>query len=68
MRFTFFDRIHPLGLIEDYPLVEAWRNALMARPSVSAAVVPDFEDYWRDILRGKGLWTAQFLPAAAAAE
>ena len=68
MRFTFFDRIHPLGLIEKYPLVEAWRNALMARPSVSAAVVPDFEDYWRDILRGKGRWAAQFVPTAAAAE
>ena len=68
MRFTFFDRIHPLGLIEKYPLVEVWRNALMARPSVSAAVVPDFEDYWRDILRGKGRWAAQFISTAAAAE
>ncbi len=68
MRFTFFDRIHPLGLIEEFPLVEAWRNALMARPSVAAGVVPDFEDYWRDVLRQKGHWTAQFIPGAAAAE
>ena len=38
MRFTFFDRIHPLGLIEEFPFVAAWRDALMARPSVLAAV------------------------------
>ena len=67
MRFTFFDRIYPLRLIEKYPLVKAWRDALMARPSVIAAVVPNFEDYWRDVLRNKGNWASQFLPPNQAA-
>ena len=68
MRFTFFDRIHPLGLIEEFPFVAAWRDALMARPSVLAAVVPDFEHYWQEVLREKGRWASQFVPGAAAAE
>ena len=68
LRFTFFDRIHPLGLIEEFPFVAAWRDALMARPSVLAAVVPNFEHYWQEVLREKGRWASQFVPGAAAAE
>ena len=68
MRFTFFDRIRPLGLIENFPSLTEWRDALLARPSVSAAVVPDFEEYWRDQLRERGRWAAKFIPGAAAAE
>ena len=66
MRFTFFDRVYPVGLIENYSLVAAWRDALMARPSVSNAVVPNFEDYWRQQLIAKGRWVAQYLGSAAA--
>lgn len=66
MRFTFFDRVYPVGLIENYPLVAAWRDALLARPSVSNAVVPDFEDYWREQLVRKGRWVARYVGAAAA--
>lgn len=66
MRFTLFDRVYPVGLIENYPLVEAWRDALMARRSVTNAVVPDFEAYWRERLIVKGRWVAQFLGSAAA--
>ena len=68
MRFTFFDRIHPLGLIENFPILTEWRDALLARPSVSAAVVPGFEEYWRDQLCERGRWAAKFIPSAAAAE
>ena len=66
LRFTFFDRVYPIGLIENYPLVQAWRDALIARPSVLKAVVPDFEDYWRQQQLSKGRWLAPFLGAAAA--
>ena len=65
-RFTLFDRVYPIGLIENYPLARAWRDALIARPSVINAVVPDFEDYWRERLVVRGRWVAQFLGAAAA--
>jgi glutathione S-transferase len=66
LRFTLFDRVYPIGLIENYPLVGAWRDALIARPSVINSVVPDFEDYWREQLVVRGRWVAQHLGAAAA--
>ena len=65
-RFTLFDRVYPIGLIEKYPLVQAWRDALLTRPSVTKSVVPDFEDYWRERLVVRGRWVAQYLGAAAA--
>ena len=66
LRFTLFDRVYPIGLIKNYPLVGAWRDALIARPSVINSVVPDFEDYWREQLIVRGRWVAQYLGAAAA--
>ena len=66
LRFTLFDRLYPIGLIENYPLVSAWCDALIARPSVIKSVVPDFEDYWREQLIVRKRWVAQFLGAAAA--
>lgn len=66
LRFTLFDRVYPLGLIEKYPLLAAWRDALIVRPSVVNSIVPDFEDYWRGMHRSRGRWFAQFLGAAAA--
>ncbi len=66
LRFTLFDRVYPIGLIENYPLVGAWRDALIARPSVINSVVPDFEDYWREQLVVRQRWVAQYLGAAAA--
>ena len=66
MQFTFFDHLHPLGLIEKYPAVRDWRDSLMERPSVIAAVVPNCEEYWRDVLRSKGGWASKFLPPSAA--
>ncbi len=66
LRFTLFDRVYPIGLIESYPLVGAWRDALIARPSVINSVVPDFEVYWREQLVVRQRWVAQYLSAAAA--
>lgn len=66
LRFTLFARVYPVGLIENYPLVRAWRDTLIARPSVINSVVPDFEDYWREQLIVRKRWVAQFLGAAAA--
>ena len=67
-RYTFLDRIHPLGIIDDYPLLAAWRDALMERDSVKASTVEDFEGLWRDNLIARGRWVAKFLKGAAAAE
>ncbi len=67
-RYTFLDAIHPLGIIEHYPLLAAWRDALLARESVKNSTVEDFEGFWRDALVTRGRWVAQFIEGAAAAE
>ena len=67
MRFTFFDNLHPFGLIEKYPAVRGWRDSLMERPSVIVAVVPNFEEHWHDVLQSKGGWASKFLPPYEAA-
>ncbi len=40
--FDVFDRFVDLGVFDGLPKVRAWRRALAARPSVRAAVVPDY--------------------------
>ena len=67
-RYTFLDAIHPLGIIDHYPLLAAWRDALLARESVKNSTVEDFEGFWRDALVTRGRWVAQFIEGAAAAE
>ncbi len=67
-RFTFLDRLHPLGIIEDYPLLSAWRDALLARESVKNSTVADFEAFWRDALVTRDRWVARDIEGAAAAE
>jgi glutathione S-transferase len=41
--FDVFDRIGDFGVLAGKPKVAAWRQALAARPSVRAAVAPDYE-------------------------
>ena len=40
--FDVFDAITELGIFHALPRVQAWRAALAARPSVIAAVAPDY--------------------------
>ena len=68
LRFTFLDRVRPTGLLDDKPLLTAWRDALIAYPAVLNGVVPEFHDVWQDQVRTNGKWVVQFLPSAAAAE
>jgi glutathione S-transferase len=42
--FDTFDQIADLGILAGLPKVAAWRTALAARPSVIAAVRPDYND------------------------
>ncbi|MBT5049613.1 MAG: glutathione S-transferase family protein [Rhodospirillaceae bacterium] len=66
LRYSFMERLYPLGLMDQYPLLAAWRDALVARPSVMNAVGQDFEDFWRENLKNKNRWVAQFIGQAAA--
>lgn len=59
-RFTFTDRLRPLGIIERYPHLAAWRDALIAHPAVVASTVSDFEAVWQEQLIVRGRWLGKF--------
>lgn len=68
MRFTLLDNVRSTGLLDDAPLVAAWRDTLISHPAVKAGVVPEFREVWLAHAADNGKWIAQFLPRAAAAE
>lgn len=65
-RYTFVDRLRPLGIIEKFPLLAAWRDALLATPAVKASTVPDIEAVWQQNLIARGRWLGKFVSRKAA--
>jgi glutathione S-transferase len=64
--FDVFDTIVDLGVFHGLPKVKAWRAALAARPSVKAAVVPDYAERLHAFIRRQnGHLAALALQAAA---
>jgi len=59
--FDVFDRYADLGAFAGLPKVQAWRRALAARPSVRAAVVPDYEARLTAFLRRRDSCFAQLI-------
>ncbi|MCV3208955.1 glutathione S-transferase family protein [Mesorhizobium sp. YC-39] len=51
--FDTFDRIGDFGILDDKPLVRAWRMALSERRSVKEAVDPDYPQRLHTFLRAK---------------
>jgi glutathione S-transferase len=66
-RYTFMDRLRPLGVIERFPRLAAWRDALLAAPAVKASTVEDIEAAWQENLHLRGRWLAKFAPQPATA-
>ncbi len=60
-RYTFMDRLRPLGIIEKYPHLAAWRDALLAAPAVKASTVSDIEAVWQENLIARKRWLAKFV-------
>jgi len=52
--FDLFDQIEDFGFWDDLPMVQAWRQALKARPSVINAVLPDFVPRLADFVEVRG--------------
>ncbi len=52
--FVVFERFHDPGFFAAAPRVRAWRAALAARPSVAAAVAPDYTERLTAFLRRRG--------------
>jgi glutathione S-transferase len=64
-RYTFMDRLRPLGIIERHPRLQAWRDALLQAPAVRASTVPEIERAWQENLTARGRWLGTRLTAAA---
>jgi glutathione S-transferase len=61
-RYTFMDRLRRLGIIEKFPHLAAWRDALLAAAAVKASTVADIEAAWQENLILRGRWLAKFVP------
>jgi glutathione S-transferase len=60
-RYTFMDRLRPLGIIEKFPRLAAWRDALLAAPAVKASTVSNIEAVWQENLILRNRWLAKFV-------
>jgi glutathione S-transferase len=68
--FRYFDAFEAIGegsFVEHTPRLQRWREALAARPSVQAAVQPDYPERLRAFLRDKGSELSRRVSVAAAA-
>ncbi len=65
-RHTYLDRLHPIGAIEKFTRLAAWRDALLATPAVKDSTVSDIETLWRQNLVRRKCWLARFVPPAEA--
>jgi glutathione S-transferase len=61
-RYTFMDRLRRLGIIEKFPHLAAWRDALLAAAAVKASTVADIEAAWQENLILRGRCLAKFVP------
>jgi len=67
-RYFYLDRVKKLGLIEKFPRLKAWAEALMARPSTHSFPNAEFEQMYRDNLKKRNKYLAKFVePVKAAA-
>ena len=67
MRLAIFDRYTDLDFYTARPRLAAYRDALLARPSVIGSVVPEFTGLFIEHFRGKGGYVAGLFPATTGA-
>lgn len=59
-RLTWAETLEPsLAVFTDLPKIQAWRDALLARPSTTASILPDLEQRSGRLLHGIGSWVAR---------
>ena len=66
-RYFFLDRVKPLGIIEKFPRLKAWGQALLRRPSTHSFPEAEFEALYRLNLKRRKKWVSQFIADAAVA-
>jgi len=67
-RFGIAERVLQTGLLNDFPLVRAWSDALLANATVTGAVAPNFPEEFDANLERRGTYAWTLMNAAAAAE
>jgi glutathione S-transferase len=66
-RYFYLDRVKKLGIIEKYPRVKAWAEAILARPSTHSFPEAEFEAMYRANLKRRKKWVSQFVSDAKVA-
>jgi glutathione S-transferase len=66
-RYTYLDRIKPLGVIEKFPRVKAWAEALLKRPSTHSFPEAEFEAMYRLNVKLRKKYLSQFIADHAVA-
>src|SRR6201988_937390 len=66
-RYVFLDRIRKIGIMEEYPRLKAWCDALMKRPSTHSFPEAEFEALYRLNVKLRKKWLSQFIADAAVA-
>ncbi len=62
-RYSFLDRIRPLGHLEKFPKLKAWSEALLARPSTHSFPPQEFESLYRQNVRGRQKYLSGLIAA-----
>jgi glutathione S-transferase len=66
-RYLFLERVRPNGIINNYPRVKAWAEAIMQRPSTHSFPEAEFEAMYREGVRRRNSYLSQFIEAPRAA-
>jgi glutathione S-transferase len=66
-RYWFLDRIRPLGVIEKFPRLKAWTEALLKRPSTHSFPEAEFEALYRLNVKLRKKYLSQFIADRAVA-
>ena len=66
-RYFFLDRLRPLGIIETFPRLHAWAEALIHRPSTHSFPEAEFEALYRLNLKRRKKWLSELITDVAVA-
>jgi glutathione S-transferase len=66
-RYFFLDRIKPLRVIEKFPRLKAWGEALVKRHSTHSFPEAEFEAMYRANIKRRNKWVSQFIAEVAVA-
>jgi glutathione S-transferase len=67
-RFSISEKVLQTGLLNDFPLVSAWSDALLANETVTGAVPDNFPEEFDKNLERRGAYAWELIPAGRAAE